>query len=102
MDLYRYEDTAYASMVDDWGGHSIHIKLSLQVFPVHKETPKGCWILDYGHKRRWVSNASKKRYAHPTKDEAWESFRKRKERQMAIYREKLRRTQVALSLTRPE
>lgn len=102
MDLYRYEDTAYASMCDDWAGHSTHIRLSLETFAVLKETAKGYWIAYTSCHRKWVSKSSKKRFAHPTADEAWNSFKKRKEAQMRIYREKLRRAQVAYSLPRPD
>jgi hypothetical protein len=103
MELYRYEDTAYANMIDeDFAGHSTHIRISLREFPVVKDNPKSHWIRDRDGFCRRVSKTSKKRFAHPTKDEAWLSFRKRKEAQMRIYREKLRRAQVAYSLPRPD
>lgn len=47
---------------------------------------------------RWVSNSSSKRYAWPTEAEAWESFRARKAKQLAIYQSKLAQATVALKL----
>ena len=71
MKLYRYTNI----------GASIY----LDAFEVLRTTPKGFWIRDCSHNRnqtpphpheheRWVSNYTKKRFAHPTKEEAWGSF----------------------------
>lgn len=60
-------------------------------FPHIKDTPEGAWIFCgrswqltqdvrdnpakfRGKGVRWVSHSSKKRFAHPTKEEAWEAF----------------------------
>jgi hypothetical protein len=53
--------------------------LHLEEWLVTKETPKGCWVgYHQGHKFRWVSNTSKKRFAHPTKQEALNAYKQRK------------------------
>ena len=65
-----------------------------------KETPCGYWIGgDYsymGEGVRWVSKTSRKRYAYPTREEAWESYRARKERQVIILQAKLKKAKACL------
>lgn len=63
---------------------------------VEKHTSKGVWINDFGH-RRFVLNSARKRFAHPTKEEALESFRARKKRQIKILTRQLERARAALS-----
>jgi hypothetical protein len=75
--FYRYERDRTSSFE----------KLDLIKFSLIKETPKGNWIhLDrsYGFKYKdiWVSNTSRKRYAHPTKKEALISYIYRTERRI--------------------
>lgn len=98
MTLYRYDDVSFASMDENYIGPG-RIEIVLSEYPVIKETPKGYWI-GYCYKR-WVSRTSKKRFAHPTKDQAWNSFRIRKQRQIEIYAARLARAQTALSLPQP-
>ena len=84
MEFYRYDIHNYATL--DMDGDFVsplfpNPKVELTVLNLHKETPKGYWIgygsLNDGSLRsqsRWVSKTSKKRYAHPTKEEALKSF----------------------------
>jgi hypothetical protein len=52
--------------------------------------------------KKWVSSTSKKRFAYPTKEEAVNAFRKRKERQVSILEERLRHARQALSTPESE
>ncbi len=91
MTFYRFEDTSgkfvvalnHLASVDD---DRIFIPDSSPLestFSLIKETPCGYWIDVYGAKK-WVSKNGKKRYAYPTRELAWESYRKRKEKQVSI------------------
>lgn len=50
---------------------------------VLRYTPKGVWVDTWGGKK-FILASARKRYACPTKDEALESFRARKRRQVAL------------------
>ena len=63
-----------------------------------KETPKGYWI----EGNKWISNYARKRSAYPTKEEAWESFKCRKERQVSILKMQLRIAEMVNRLQQPE
>lgn len=108
MYLYRYIDISYGSMIDDdhGGGHCWDIRVLLKQFFVYKETPCGYWIGDHGvfstKYRRWVSKTSRKRFAHASRDDAWTSYLARKDRQIAIYKAKLERAQIARRCSRPD
>ena len=66
-----------------------------------KDTPKGVW-LEYYDRQRFVLLTARKKFAHPTIEEAKESFRARKHRQISILRGQLRRVEKALAeLDRP-
>jgi hypothetical protein len=100
--LYRYESHRVASFpsgdsdAEDRLGSST-LKLFLLDFPIVGETDHGYWINAYGH-RRWVSKFSKKRFAHPTPDQAYQSFRARKLRCIHIIAARLRDAERALEL----
>lgn len=97
MNLYRYYDVRHCS-VDEWDNISgSWARVYLRECLVLKVTPKGYWI----EGRRWVSKTSKKRYAHPTQDEAWAAYQARKKRQVSILAEQLENAQEALALARP-
>ena len=68
--LYRIEARWYEEWYDA-------VKLRLERYKVIKATPCGHWINDYGRKR-WVSATSRKRFAHPTVEEALAAYIKRK------------------------
>jgi hypothetical protein len=84
---YRVTDGRYAAAADEWGrpvGRG-EPYLHIHEFPVLRETPKGVW-LDLGGwmPPRFVLRDARKRYACPTKAEAWESFVARKRAQLRI------------------
>ena len=78
-EFYRYIDSSSTIHLDVWYGR--------------RETPKGWWIAwdTYIDKKywKWVSKTSRKRFAYPTREEAWTSFRLRKDRQNAILQQQL-------------
>ena len=97
MNLYRYTN--------------IGANIYLNQFKVLRKTPKGFWIRDVFHNNRpdhprrherWVSDYSKKRFAYPTKKQAWGSFIKRKQRHLAILRAKVRDIETLLEWSHPE
>lgn len=93
---YRYEDVAYSRGCDELDrplGPAI-IKVELRKFRVHHHTPKGVRLED----GQFVSDSSRKRFAHATVDEAKESFIARKERQMQIHQARINRAIKALNL----
>ncbi len=92
MKLYRYTDHRVASSEEDRGRCAIY----LTEYQVTKETTKGYWIGTV-----WVSKTSKKRYAYPSKDEAWASFQARKKRQILILSTRLAYAQEAARTSRP-
>lgn len=105
---YRYEDHPVATgYFDEYGdyrpseykGAAIH----LRAFMVTKETPCGVWLADEGGvlMDRWVSKTSRKRYAFPTKEEAWESFIARKTKQRRLLFAQLQRVEALLELPAP-
>jgi|GEM_PF-1282883 len=96
MIFYRYDDP----LTDG-------CKAWERTFTMVKETPCGWWIVGagpytWGEKKRWVSKTARKRFAYPTKEEAWTSYKMRKKRQVQIYEARLRRAKAFLCLERPE
>ena len=92
--LYRYY-----SCQSVYGG----VYIGFEVHTVLKRTPKGYWIgpphnafSDFGHRSRWVSDGSRKRFAYPTKKEALFNFVARKVRQMEILGHRLEEAKDAL------
>lgn len=59
--------------------------ITLLEFYVNKKTEKGVWI-DYCGRPKFVLRDAKKRFACPTKEEALESFKARKKRQLKIHK----------------
>lgn len=80
--LYRYEARSYSIVIDaeyDLYG-STGLKLELEKFRIVKVTPKGNWITyGMGSKDTWVSNTTRKRYAHPSKEKALAAYIIRKQ-----------------------
>lgn len=101
--LYRYDDVAYSPGIDEFDNPfpgSI-LKIELSEYKIIKRTNCGVWINLYGgilDSCRFVLLGAKKRFACPTKEEAMESFVKRKERQIKILSSQLDRTRKALQL----
>jgi len=74
--------------------------VELRTFVVAKVTPRGVRLTfnpsSFAGWSRLVLNNSRKQFACPTKAEAFESFRQRKMRQIAILKSKLNRAIDAL------
>lgn len=94
---YRLHNALVSSGVDEFdnslGPGYVHVYV--YKFDVLKITPKGVWINDYG-RRRFVLNSARKKYACPTFEEAKESFRARKQRQLRILRGQITHIESAL------
>lgn len=84
---YRYEDYVTASGV----------RLELKTVRVTKKTPKGAWIQNnQWERRRFVLDGAGKRYAHETKELAWDAYRHRKESQFRRANDTVARATYAL------
>lgn len=94
---FRIEDQAYSLGCDEFGdpypGHTM--ELTCYRLPLIKETPKGAWV-DYYGKNRWVKMSAKKRFACPTFEEAIESYKARKNRQISILRSRIKDVEECL------
>lgn len=66
-------------------------------YPIIRETKHGAWIDVLGH-AKFVRLDARKRFACPTVEEAMESFRRRKQRQVKLLRAQLRMAEAALEL----
>ena len=88
MKFYRYE------------GYDTYHLHNPEVFISVSETPCGYWIVQEGYRlnmykknpiefnrfRKWIPKISKKRFAYPTKEEAFESYIARKKMQIQYCR----------------
>lgn len=97
--LYRIELTRWSLGVDQFDDPLPGCTYSLDVeeYRVIKETPKGAWI-HYGFDKKFVKLDARKRFACPTIEEAAESFKARKRRQIKILKANLNEAEVALKL----
>ena len=93
--LYRYE--SYHN-----SGYS-PATLKLEWYWVTAETPKGYWISYWSTKckDKWVSKTARKRYAHPTEEEALKAYKYRKRAYVKHARANLRRALEDLNLVEP-
>ena len=69
-----------------------HFVVEVEAFKVLKETPKGVWIRDSSAnsgKRFVLADPCGKRYAYSTKEAALNSLKRRKKRQLAIYKSRI-------------
>lgn len=83
---YRYDGYEYAS---------------LETYDVLRRTARGAWInigLPFKgcEKEKFILDGARKRWAYPTKEEALESFRIRKERQIRHCNDMIERANKAL------
>jgi hypothetical protein len=100
---YRFEEVRYAAPLDEFGyptgsGRTV---LYLRKLKVVRETPKGVQLagLNYSAEHpRFVRRDSRKRFACPTVDEAVQSYRARKEKQINIYKVRISSARHALRL----
>lgn len=96
--LIRCESKRYSYTIDadlDLYGTTFP-KLEYHYYPITKRTPKGAWItVNFADKFVLLTN---KRFACETKEEAEESFKQRKLRQIRILNGQLKRAKEDLSL----
>jgi hypothetical protein len=98
----------YSGVSIDPGGsehyYTIGPKVELSTYDVVRETPCGYWIRSgnsgaFIHgPERWVSKATRKRFALPSQKEAMESFLRRKSKQISIISHQLDRAKRAHEL----
>lgn len=87
---YRVEGRSEASWDEERERfYNEHLNLHIREYRVLAHTPKGVWLDHFGQKR-FVLTEARKKFACPTREEALESFRKRKQRQAKILRAQLR------------
>ena len=98
---YRYEDHLYGSGDGSFEDpYRSFVRVELSEYEVVKETPKGYWVAYdsfSGTPRHFVRRDARKHFALLTKEEALESFKKRKERQIRLLKSRLDRAEQALS-----
>ena len=92
---YRFVDIQWAPPVDEWDNIIGVGKLTVELYRWHveKHTPKGV-RLEGG---KFVLRDARKRWACPTIEEALESFKARKKRQIKIHQATVRRAEKALA-----
>jgi len=105
---YRYIDVAYSTGYDEYTDRSTGsiIEVELREYEVLRRTPKGAWINASPFRsttsvrgiadEKFVLLSARKRFAHPTKDEAMTSFIARKRAQIRIYEARVKRAKEAL------
>ncbi|KVP65669.1 hypothetical protein WJ96_04695 [Burkholderia ubonensis] len=93
---YRYEDRRVGH-ADEWGDLvHVSVQVSHYTYTVTKVTPKGVWLSSgFGGSNRFVLLGARKRFAHPTKEEALESLMARKARQIRILEKQLEYARTA-------
>ena len=98
--LYRYDDQKYSRGLDmfDEPIRGFNTSVVLNKFEITKRTPKGAWVKLYGwdHKEKFVLLTARKQYACETLEEAKQSFRMRKRRQIKILTAQLEHVKLAL------
>lgn len=101
MTFYRYEDHIYSTISIDPGGNEHYgttpVQLNCLTFELVKETPKGYWIGGGILTPKWISKRTG-HFAFPSQLKALQSFQRRKQSQMGIYRARLRRAEEAYGL----
>lgn len=89
---YRYSDN-----VTEKG-----IEITLEQYVEVKKTPRGAWVERYfgegwwRGEKRFVLDGHGRRHCHQSKEQAWESFRIRKQRQHSHAKLSLERAELAL------
>lgn len=91
MQFYRYVlndvSTEFAS----------DIQIDLRIYNLVKETPKGYWIdRSNWFDKHWIPKTSRKRFAYPTKEEAWLNFTKRIEKRHRLAKHQVDICELAL------
>ena len=97
--FYRYHDVLYSSGSEEFFNYGISVRLYLTRYLVVKHTPKGVWLCTHSlddQPDKFILLSATKRWACPTKEEALESFKKRKQRQISILSGQIARANEAL------
>jgi len=100
---YRYEDQLYSDGVDQFGDPlpTSHIKVNLYKYDILSRTEKGIWIRYWNAKcKKFILLSAKKKYACLTKEEALESFKARKKRQIRILTSQLNNAKESLNIAK--
>lgn len=95
---YRYEDRLYSAGVDEFDNPlgPAQLRVVLNQFFVDRHTPKGVWLTMGLGDKRFVLHSARKKFAHPTKEDALRGFIARKERQASIYGARVDRAKRAI------
>lgn len=95
VDMTKHEgkDVLYRVNTRPWG----ETVLWMRDYLVSKRTPKGVWIEADGS-RRFVLNNARKRWAHPTREEALKSFIRRRTIQLDIFQRRIADTERVLRI----
>lgn len=100
MIYYRYEVQRFAPPVDEFDnvcGEGT-CELALRAYLVAKETPKGVRLAN----GKFILTSAWKQWACPTIPEAWESFQRRKAKQISILSTRLRRAETEALMTQAD
>ena len=89
--LYRFDDVST----------TCGVQVVEKKYKVMRTTNCGYWVDQHG-KARWVPNATKKRFAYPTQQEAMVNFKARKRRQLEILEAEAHQVRVALHWVDPD
>jgi hypothetical protein len=97
--LYRIEGVTYAAYYDEdyYSRAPGRSELHTREYLVIGRTRKGAWIDVYGEKK-FVNLTARKKFACETVEEARESFKQRKRRQIGILSAQLEQAKKYLSL----
>lgn len=97
--LYRYREMQMDEIhSDDVRAATKSMRLYRDSFPVIKHTKCGCWI-DLGYERKkFINLDARKKWAHPSLEEAMKSFVARKKQQIVILRHQLLKAEAAVYL----
>jgi hypothetical protein len=98
--LYRFDSFLSSSIEDSEYGHHVTsiVEVCLFRYEILRKTPKGVWIyLNFGDEKFVLSNA-RKRYACPTIEEAKESFKARKSKEIKILQARIDHAKEAITI----
>lgn len=97
--LYRYEEVKYSRGCDAFDNPypGYDLKVSLWEHKILRRTPKGVWIDDFSTEK-FVLLSARKKFACETKEDALESFKRRKQKQIRILESQLEGARLALRI----
>ena len=95
---YRYEGRRYANFSEWEEVTGTHVNIVLHEYRVKRHTPKGVRLTD----GRVVLHDTRKKFAHPTKELALESFLARKDRHRRILEAQLAEVNKLIAMAKGE